>query len=75
SKMRDNSGQQWTWGYQYNTAVFSISTHQPRRTRGFGNLALYDQPVRYDQYQEPIITLSRSSAHIKRQRILGAGAA
>ncbi|WP_241703393.1 fimbria/pilus outer membrane usher protein, partial [Cronobacter sakazakii] len=62
SKMRDNSGQQWNWGYQYNTAGFSISTQQTRRTRGFGNLALYDQPVRYDQYQEPIITLSRSSA-------------
>lgn len=72
SSMREQSGQQWNWGYQYNTAGFSLSTQQTRRTRGFGNLALYDQPVRYDQYQQPIVTLSRETTQYSLTLNMGA---
>lgn len=60
SRMRGDSGQQINWGYQYSTSAFSIATQHTRRERGFGNLALYDTPVRYDENQLPIVSLSRS---------------
>lgn len=60
SRMRGTSGQQVNWGYQYNTSRFSLATQHTRRDVGFGNLALYDAPVRYDEYMQPIYSLSRS---------------
>lgn len=60
SRMRGNSGQQVNWGYQYNTSRFSLATQHTRRDVGFGNLALYDAPVRYDDRMQPIYSLSRS---------------
>ena len=62
SQMRDQHGQQWSWGYQYNNDHFSVSTQHTRRESGFGNLALYDQQVRYDAEQRPLISLSRAVA-------------
>ncbi|ROP62501.1 outer membrane usher protein [Enterobacter sp. BIGb0383] len=60
SRMRGSSGQQINWGYQYNTSMFSITTQHTRRDTGFGNLALYDTPMRYDENMRPIVSLSRS---------------
>lgn len=60
SRMRGTRGQQINWGYQYGRSGFSVSTQHTRREPGFGNLALYDTPVRYDENQHPIVSLSRS---------------
>lgn len=60
SRMRGTNGQQVNWGYQYNTSRFSLATQHTRRDVGFGNLALYDAPVRYDEHMQPIYSLSRS---------------
>lgn len=62
SQMRGEQGQQWTFGYQYNTDYMSFTTQHTRRERGFGNLALYDQPVMYDSDRQPIVSLSRNVA-------------
>ena len=61
SRMRGNSGSQFNWGYQYSTSTFSIATQHTRRERGFGNLALYDQTIVYDDDRQPLATLSRNS--------------
>lgn len=64
SRMRDNSGSQLNWGYQYSTSRFSIATQHSRRERGFGNLALYDQTALYeydDNRRQPVATLSRNT--------------
>ncbi len=61
SKMRGDTGGQLNWGYQYSTNAFSIATQHSRRDRGFGNLALYDQPTIYDEYNQPIASLSRNT--------------
>jgi len=62
SKMRGETGGQVNWGYQYSTNAFSIATQHSRRDRGFGNLALYDQPTVYDEHDQPIASLSRNTA-------------
>jgi outer membrane usher protein len=54
SRMRGDDGGQANWGYQYSTSEFSIATQHTRRDRGFGNLALYDQPTIYDDNNQPI---------------------
>ncbi|WHP29741.1 fimbria/pilus outer membrane usher protein [Trabulsiella odontotermitis] len=59
SQMQGNNGGQLNWGYQYSTAAFSIATQHTRRDRGFGNLALYDQPTMVDANNEPIASLSQ----------------
>ncbi|WP_285111249.1 fimbria/pilus outer membrane usher protein [Leclercia adecarboxylata] len=61
SKMRGETGGQVNWGYQYSTNAFSIATQHSRRDRGFGNLALYDQPTVYDEHDQPIASLSRNT--------------
>ncbi|EBC0627726.1 fimbrial biogenesis outer membrane usher protein, partial [Salmonella enterica] len=61
SRMRGNPGEQRTWGYQYNTSAFSLATQHSRRTRGFGNLALYDQLSRVDDDNFPQASLSQRS--------------
>ena len=61
SNMRGDTGGQVNWGYQYSTNAFSIATQHSRRDRGFGNLALYDQPTVYDEYNQPIASLSRNT--------------
>lgn len=61
SEMRGQSGQQVNWGYQYNTNWFNIGTQHSHRDRSFGNLALYDSPDIYDENNQPIASLSRST--------------
>lgn len=61
SRMRGDEGGQMNWGYQYSTSEFSVATQHTRRDRGFGNLALYDQPTVYDEYDNPIASLSRNT--------------
>lgn len=61
SKMRDDNGGQTTWGYQYSTSEFSLATQHSRRDRGYGNLALYDQPTVYDEDHQPVASLSRNT--------------
>ncbi len=61
SEMRGQSGQQVNWGYQYNTNWFNIGTQHSHRDRSFGNLALYDSPDMYDENNQPIASLSRST--------------
>ncbi|WBM72284.1 fimbria/pilus outer membrane usher protein [Buttiauxella sp. WJP83] len=61
SEMRGQGGQQINWGYQYNTDWFNIGTQHSHRDRGFGNLALYDSPDMYDENNQPIASLSRST--------------
>lgn len=61
SRMRGDSGNQINWGYQYNTSEFSVATQHTRRDRGFGNLALYDQPTVYDENDNPVASLSRNT--------------
>lgn len=61
SRMRGDSGSQINWGYQYNTSEFSVATQHTRRDRGFGNLALYDQPTVYDENDNPVASLSRNT--------------
>ncbi|HKM97835.1 MAG TPA: fimbria/pilus outer membrane usher protein [Buttiauxella sp.] len=61
SEMRGQGGQQVNWGYQYNTEWFNIGTQHSHRDRGFGNLALYDSPDMYDENNQPIASLSRST--------------
>ncbi|MCU6670010.1 fimbria/pilus outer membrane usher protein [Enterobacteriaceae bacterium H4N4] len=61
SQMRGDTGGQLNWGYQYSTSTFSLATQHSRRDRGFGNLALYDQPTVYDEYDQPIASLSRNT--------------
>lgn len=61
SQMRGDSGQQVNWGYQYNGSLFTLATQHTHRQRGFGNLALYDTPTRYDSNNLPISTLSRDT--------------
>ena len=56
-----DSGGQINWGYQYNTSEFSVATQHTRRDRGFGNLALYDQPTVYDENDNPVASLSRNT--------------
>ncbi|QJT81296.1 fimbria/pilus outer membrane usher protein [Kosakonia sp. MUSA4] len=68
SRMLGDSGNQYSWGYQYNTSMFSIATQHSQRDRGFSNLALYDQRNLYSHYRQqdedrtPIASLSRNSA-------------
>ena len=72
SRMRSNSGQQVNWGYQYNTSRFSLATVHTRRNEGFGNLALYDAPVRYDENMRPMVSsLSRSVDQYSLSLVLG----
>lgn len=59
SQMRGEDGQQINWGYQYNTGAFSFITQHTHRDKGFGNLALYDQPTSYDDEHNPIPSLSQ----------------
>jgi outer membrane usher protein len=54
SRMRGGDGGQINWGYQYSTSEFSVATQHTRRSRDFGNLALYDQPTVYDENDRPI---------------------
>lgn len=61
SQMRGDNGGQTTWGYQYSTNQFSVATQHSRRDRGYGNLALYDQPTVYDEKNQPIASLSRNT--------------
>ena len=61
SRMRGDNGGQINWGYQYNTSEFSVATQHTRRDRGFGNLALYDQPTVYDENDKPIASFSRNT--------------
>ncbi|EMG9895817.1 fimbria/pilus outer membrane usher protein [Enterobacter hormaechei] len=61
SRMRGDEGGQMNWGYQYSTSEFSVATQHTRRDRGFGNLALYDQPTVYDEYDNPVASLSRNT--------------
>lgn len=61
SQMRGDNGGQTTWGYQYSTSQFSVATQHSRRDRGYGNLALYDQPTVYDEKNQPIASLSRNT--------------
>lgn len=61
SRMRDKSGHQINWGYQYSTAAFSLATQHSRRERGFGNLALYDQSDDADDDNQPLASLSQRS--------------
>ncbi len=68
SHMFGERGNQYSWGYQYNTSMFSIATQHSQRDQGFGNLALYDQRSLYNRQQNQddaptsIASLSRSSA-------------
>ena len=61
SRMQDNAGRQYNWGYQYTTRRFSAGVQQTRRTPGFGNLALYGDRESGVATKETY-TLSRSSA-------------
>ncbi|HEY4435540.1 MAG TPA: fimbria/pilus outer membrane usher protein [Lelliottia sp.] len=61
SRMRGDDGGQINWGYQYSTSAFSLATQHSRRDRGYGNLALYDQPTIYDEHDQPIASLSRNT--------------
>lgn len=61
SEMRGRSGQQINWGYQYSTQFISLATQHSHRDRGYGNLALYDSPNLYDDNNQPIASLSRST--------------
>lgn len=61
SRMRGDAGGQINWGYQYSTSEFSVATQHTRRDRGFGNLALYDQPTVYDENDKPIASFSRNT--------------
>lgn len=61
SQMRGDDGGQINWGYQYSTSAFSLATQHSRRDRGYGNLALYDQPTIYDEQNQPIASLSRNT--------------
>ncbi|POT59374.1 fimbrial assembly protein [Citrobacter amalonaticus] len=61
SRMRGNRGNQINWGYQYNTAAFSVATQHTRRERGFGNLALYDRSAMTDDDNQPLASLSQRS--------------
>lgn len=61
SRMRGDAGGQINWGYQYSTSEFSVATQHTRRDRGFGNLALYDQPTVYDENNKPIASFSRNT--------------
>ncbi|MGK9173071.1 fimbria/pilus outer membrane usher protein [Yokenella regensburgei] len=65
SRMREESGSQFNWGYQYSTSAFSIATQHIRRDRGFGNLALYDQNYYYasatNRSAQPVASLSRNT--------------
>ena len=61
SRMRGDEGGQIAWGYQYSTSDFSLATQHTRRDRGFGNLALYDQPTIYDENDRPVASFSRNT--------------
>lgn len=61
SRMRGEAGGQINWGYQYSTSEYSVATQHTRRDRGFGNLALYDQPTVYDDNDKPIASFSRNT--------------
>ncbi|WP_342324872.1 fimbria/pilus outer membrane usher protein [Kosakonia sp. BYX6] len=66
SHMYGEDGNQFTWGYQYNTSLFSVNTQHSRRTAAFGNLALYDQIGNYNDMRQggertPIASLSRNT--------------
>lgn len=60
SQMADEAGNQYSWGYQYNTSVFSIGTQHTLRTPGFSNLALHGN--RPGNQASNGSTLSRRSA-------------
>ncbi|HFZ8993093.1 TPA: fimbria/pilus outer membrane usher protein [Citrobacter freundii] len=61
SRMRDDNGNQINWGYQYNTALFSLATQHTRRERGFGNLALYDRSSWRNDENQARASLSQRS--------------
>jgi outer membrane usher protein len=61
SHIRGDDGGQINWGYQYSTSEFSLATQHSRRGRGYGNLALYDQPTVYDENNRPIASFSRNT--------------
>ncbi|MGY5956604.1 fimbria/pilus outer membrane usher protein [Kosakonia sp. BK9b] len=61
SQMFSDRGNQRNWGYQYNASLFSVSTQHSRRTREFGNLALYDQRASYNRERD---MRTGSSQHI-----------
>ncbi len=41
SQMLGQSGNQYSWGYQYNSTWFNLGASHTQRTSGFGNLGLY----------------------------------
>ncbi|WP_345828945.1 fimbria/pilus outer membrane usher protein [Erwinia sp. HDF1-3R] len=60
SQMDGESGDQYSWGYQYNNSRFSIGTQHIIRTADFSNLALYGD--RSSGAARTEYTLSRRSA-------------
>lgn len=61
SQMMGQSGEQYSWGYQYNNSLFSIGTQHTLRASEFGNLALYADR-QYATQQTDNYSLSRRSS-------------
>ncbi|ARY99406.1 outer membrane usher protein [Yersinia ruckeri] len=59
SNMRGKSGNQISWGYQYDHGRFSLGTQHTQRSPDFGNLASYDS---HDGNNHATYSLSRRSA-------------
>ncbi|MEZ3500715.1 fimbria/pilus outer membrane usher protein [Pantoea sp. KPR_PJ] len=62
SQMRDESGTQYSWGYQYNNSWLSIGTQHTLRSQGFGNLALLSSRSGNNSYSTTTYSLARRSA-------------
>ncbi|QHM72414.1 fimbria/pilus outer membrane usher protein [Mixta intestinalis] len=60
SRMKNDSGQQYSWGYQYNNSWFSLGTQHVIRSAGFADLALYT--IRSSDVNDITWSLSRRSA-------------
>ncbi|MFG1173359.1 fimbria/pilus outer membrane usher protein [Erwiniaceae bacterium CAU 1747] len=65
SQMMGQSGNQYSWGYQYNTGLFSVGVQQTLRSSDYANLALYGDRKRAESdnnTEQNVYTLSRRSA-------------
>lgn len=62
SRVRGRAGEQINWGYQYSASRFNLATQHTRRSQYFSNLALYDRPAPVAEDNQPVASLSRSSA-------------
>lgn len=63
SRMEGSHGNQYSWGYQYSTTRFNVGTQHTIRSAGYGDLGLYGERQRSDDYANFSYLSRRSSQY------------